>query len=112
MTAHPDRTLRVRDSPAGTFVQRLEEYAAACNAADKSCCSMAASRALLNTHERPHPVRTFRVAQASKRLGLDLPDPLAAQVALPGDLSERVLAIVADPEPHADDVLLVWRQGL
>src|SRR5579872_2849795 len=67
---------------------------------------------LLNAHERSQPMRTLRTAQVSKRLRLDLADPLAAQVELLGDLSERVLVIEADPESHADNCFFVGRQGL
>src|SRR5947208_7137170 len=51
-----------------------------------------------------------RMAQLAERLGLDLSDALAGDREALADLFERVLAAVADAEPHLDDLLLARRQ--
>src|SRR6266566_1125336 len=46
-----------------------------------------------------------RVSQLPQRLGLDLTDALAGDREALADFLERVLAAVADAEPHLDDLL-------
>ena len=50
--------------------------------------------------------------QLAERLGLDLTDALAGDREALSDLFERVLAAVADAEPHLDDALFARRQRL
>jgi hypothetical protein len=50
------------------------------------------------------------MAQLAKRLGLDLPDALSGDREAPADLLERVLPLLADPEPQAEDLLLLRRE--
>src|ERR1700688_3995001 len=52
------------------------------------------------------------VAQLPERLGLDLPDALARDGEALSDLLQRVLAPVADAEPHLDHLFLARRQRL
>src|SRR5438093_1582760 len=51
-----------------------------------------------------------RVAQLPQRLGLDLTDALARDREALADLLERVLALLADAEPEAQDLLLLGRK--
>src|SRR5579884_724676 len=51
-------------------------------------------------------------AKLPKRFSFDLPDPFARNVELLADLFERVLALAADAEPEADDLLFFGREGL
>src|SRR5260370_1253727 len=51
-----------------------------------------------------------RMAQLAERLGLDLPDALTGDREALADLFERVLALFADAEPEAEDLLLLRRQ--
>jgi len=62
---------------------------------------------LLNAQQRPQSMCAFRVAQTSQRLRLDLPDPFAAQVELLGNLLQRMLAIVTDPESQPENRFFV-----
>ena len=41
----------------------------------------------------------------------NLPDPLTSQSEISRNFLQRVLAIVANPEAHADHFLFIWRQG-
>src|SRR6266481_9865332 len=50
------------------------------------------------------------MAELAERLGLDLADALAGHREALADLLERVLALVADPEPKAQDLLLLGRE--
>lgn len=52
------------------------------------------------------------MAQALESLALDLADSLARDTEVLGDFFERVFTIESDPEPHADDSLLVRRERL
>src|SRR5690349_12252846 len=56
--------------------------------------------------------RSGRVAELAQRLGFDLADALAGDREVLADLLERVLAAVADAEPHLDHLLLARRQRL
>src|ERR1043165_3748833 len=51
------------------------------------------------------------MAQLTERLGLDLPDALAGDLEVLADLLEGVVGLLTDAEPHAQDLLLTWRQG-
>src|SRR5260221_13657847 len=51
-----------------------------------------------------------RMTQLAKRLRLDLPDPFARHREALTDFFERVLAAVADAEPHLDDFFFARRQ--
>src|SRR5258707_14865554 len=52
------------------------------------------------------------MSQLSECFGLDLPDALARDREALADLFERVLAAVADAEPHLDHLLLARRERL
>src|ERR671921_724630 len=56
--------------------------------------------------------RSRRVPQLAQRLGLDLPDAFARDREALAHLLERVLAAVADAEPHLNHLLLARRQRL
>src|SRR5712692_2060222 len=62
--------------------------------------------------KRAQFARPRRVPQLAQRLGLDLPDALARDREALADLLERMLAAVADAEPHLDDLLLARRERL
>src|SRR4051812_39078547 len=62
--------------------------------------------------ERPQLPAARWVAQLAQRLGLYLPDALAGDREALADLLERVLAAVADPEPHLDHFLFARRERL
>ena len=63
---------------------------------------------LLNAHQqRPETLCNLGPPQLLKRLKLDLTDPLASQPENPGDLLQRVLAVIADSESHANHFLFV-----
>src|SRR5439155_9592771 len=51
-----------------------------------------------------------RMAQLAERLGLDLPDALTGDREALANLFQRVLALLADAEPEAEDLLLLGRQ--
>src|SRR4029453_6539689 len=53
-----------------------------------------------------------RMPQLAKSLGFDLPNALAGDGEALADLFERVLAAVADAEPHLDHLLLARRERL
>src|SRR6476660_7265255 len=53
-----------------------------------------------------------RMAQLAERLRLDLADALAGDRETLADLFERVLAAVADTEPHLDHLLLTRGERL
>src|SRR5262245_1406586 len=52
------------------------------------------------------------MTELAQRLGLDLPDALAGDGEALADFFERVLAAVADAEPHLDHLLLARRERL
>src|SRR5882672_5511106 len=52
------------------------------------------------------------MTKLSERLGLDLADALARDREALAHLFERVLAAVADAEPHLDDLFLARRERL
>src|SRR5258706_1352446 len=56
--------------------------------------------------------RAARVAQLAQGLGFDLPDALAGDREALADLLQGVLAAVAEPEAHLDDLLLAGGEGL
>src|SRR5687768_8668908 len=56
--------------------------------------------------------RTLRRPQLPQRLGFDLPDALAGDIEFLTDFLERVLALAADTEPQADDLLFFRRESL
>src|SRR5260221_7455034 len=56
--------------------------------------------------------RAARVPQLAEGLGLDLPDALAGDREALADLLQGVLAAVAEPEAHLDDLLLAGGEGL
>src|SRR5262245_10689040 len=62
--------------------------------------------------KRPELAAARRVPQLAQRLGLDLADALARDGEALADLLERVLAAVADTEPHLDHLLLARCQRL
>src|SRR5688572_4663050 len=51
------------------------------------------------------------MAELAERLGLDLPDPLPRDREALAHLFERVLALLADAEAQAQDLLLLGRQS-
>src|SRR3989440_8139899 len=55
--------------------------------------------------ERAQFARSRRMPQLAQRLRFDLPDPLARDREALADFLERVLAAVADAEPHLDHLL-------
>src|SRR4051812_19105140 len=55
--------------------------------------------------ERLEALRARRVPQLTQRLGFDLPDPLARDLEVLADFLERVVRLLADPEPHAQHLL-------
>src|SRR5262245_49505061 len=71
------------------------------------CCSLRAP-----FQERPQLARARRMAQLAERLGFDLPDALARDGEALADFLERVLAAVADAEPHLDHLFLARRERL
>src|ERR1700735_2899832 len=62
--------------------------------------------------ERLQLLRTRRMAKLPQRLRLDLADALAGDLEVLPDLFERVIALLADPEAHPEDLLLARREGL
>src|SRR5512133_1812535 len=65
----------------------------------------------LALHEALQPLRARGVAQLPERLRLDLADALARHLEVLPDLLERVVALLADAEAHAEDLLLARREG-
>src|SRR5215469_17702139 len=68
-------------------------------------------RALATLDERAQPLAPRRMAELPQRLGLDLPDALAGHLEVLTHLLERVVGLLADPEPHPEHLLLARRQG-
>src|ERR1700758_3793858 len=62
--------------------------------------------------ERAQLAASRRMTQLAQRFRLDLADALAGDGEALADLLERVLAAVADAEPHLDDLLLARRERL
>src|SRR5690606_18161715 len=62
--------------------------------------------------ERPQLLAPRRMPQLPQRLRLDLADALARDLEVLTDLFERVVALLADAEAHAEDLLLARRQRL
>src|SRR4249920_3493141 len=62
--------------------------------------------------ERLEALRARRMPQLAQRLRLDLADALARDLEVLADLFERVVALLADAEAHAQDLLLARRQRL
>src|SRR5258708_15219061 len=62
--------------------------------------------------ERAKFARSRRMPQLAERLGFDLTDAFARHREALSDLFERVLAAVADAEPHLDHFLFARRQRL
>src|SRR5829696_8663195 len=60
--------------------------------------------------ERLEALAARRVAQLAERLGLDLTDALPRHLEVLTDLLERVVGLLADAEPHPQDLLLARRQ--
>src|SRR5438045_2994425 len=63
-----------------------------------------APKAALAFNERLEPLRARRVAQLAQRLGLDLADALARDLEVLADLFQRVVALLADAEAHAQNL--------
>src|SRR5262249_56547245 len=61
-------------------------------------------------YEAPQPLRPRWVPQLAQRLGFDLPDALAGDLEVLAHLLERVVRLLADAEPHAQDLLLAGRE--
>src|SRR6266511_3871583 len=61
--------------------------------------------------EALQPLRPRGVPQLPQRLRLDLADALARHLEVLPDLLERVVALLADPEPHPEDLLLAGGEG-
>src|SRR4029450_9126915 len=62
--------------------------------------------------ERSQLAASRRMTKLAGRLGFDLADPFARDRKTLSDLFQRVLAAIADPEPHLDDLFLAWRERL
>src|SRR3954468_3503978 len=62
--------------------------------------------------ERLQLLRAARVAELAQRFRLDLPDAFARHFEVLTDLLEGVVALLADAETHAQDLLLARRQRL
>src|ERR1043165_2786518 len=60
--------------------------------------------------ERLEALAARRVAQLAERLRLDLADALAGDLEVLADFLERVIALLADAEAHAEDLLLARRE--
>src|SRR5215470_4683495 len=60
--------------------------------------------------ERAKSATAQRMAQLAEGLRLDLADPLTGDAEAPADFLERVLALLADPEAEAEDLLLLRGQ--
>src|SRR5262249_53934661 len=60
--------------------------------------------------ERLEPLAARRMAELAERFCLDLADALARDLEVLADLFERVVALLADAEPHAQDLLLARGQ--
>src|SRR5690242_20460475 len=65
---------------------------------------------VLALDEALEPLRPRRVPQLAQRLRLDLADALAGHLEVLTDLLERVVALLADAEPHPEDLLLARRE--
>src|SRR5690606_14487960 len=63
-------------------------------------------------HEALELLRAARVTELAERLGFDLADALAGHLEVLADLFERVIALFADAEAHAQDLLLARGQRL
>jgi len=63
-------------------------------------------------HEAPQLLSTAGMAQLAQRLRFDLADTLARDLEIATDLFEGVVALLADAEAHAQDLLLARRQRL
>src|SRR6185312_2770042 len=61
-------------------------------------------------HEGLEALRSRRVAQLAQRLGLDLADALARHLEVLPHLFQRVVGLLADPEAHAQHLLLARGQ--
>src|SRR5665213_2780453 len=68
--------------------------------------------ALPRGEERAQVAGAFGGAELAQGLGFDLADAFAGYVELLADFLERVLALAADAEAQADNLLLFRRQGL
>src|SRR5262249_16225716 len=68
------------------------------------------ARLLLASHERFEDARPIGAAKLAQRLCLDLADPLAGDREALAALLERVVGLLADPEPEAQDLLLARGQ--
>src|SRR6266540_1253628 len=66
---------------------------------------------LLALDEALQPLRPRGVPQLPQRLRLDLADALARHLEVLPDLLERVVALLADFEPHPEDLLLAGGEG-
>src|ERR1035437_8290361 len=62
-------------------------------------------------HERAQAAGPLWGAKLAERFGFDLANPFARDVEFLADLFERVLALAADAEAHADHLLLLGGEG-
>src|SRR5271156_1704684 len=62
--------------------------------------------------ERLQLLRARRMTQLAERLRFDLADALARHFEVLADFLERVVALLADTEAHAEDLLLARRERL
>src|SRR5207302_6835086 len=60
--------------------------------------------------ERAQPLRPARVAQLAQGLGFDLADALAGDLEVLAHFLERVVALLADAEAHAQDFFFARRE--
>lgn len=56
-------------------------------------------------------IGTRRMSQFAQRLRFDLTDPLAGHGEILSDLLERVVAALANPEAHLENLLFARREG-
>src|SRR4029079_9383776 len=61
--------------------------------------------------ERAQPLAPRRVAQLPQRLRLDLPDALEGHLEVLTHLFQGVVRLLADAEPHPEDLLLARGEG-
>src|SRR5947207_11338910 len=66
----------------------------------------------LRVDERLELLRTARVPQLAQRLGFDLADALAGDLEVLTHFLEGVVALFADAEAHAQDLLFARRERL